>query len=80
LELKSAESFAFPRPLMITETVISGIPFHSQVCSRYRPTDTSPIKPAHYIPTIQTAIWLQQTIMTYDEKRTSGLVEFAKLH
>jgi hypothetical protein len=72
--------FAFSCPLMITETAICPNSFSFTSLQALAPMDTSPIKPAHYIPTIQTAIWLQQTIMTYDEMRTSGLVESAKLH
>ena len=71
---------AFSCPLMITETAICPNSFSFTSLQALAPMDTSPIKPVHYIPTIQTVIWLQQTIMTYDEKRTSGLVESAKLH
>jgi hypothetical protein len=78
--LSCVGSFAFPCPLMITETVLSPNSFSFTSLQALAPMDTSPIKPVHYIPTIQTVIWLQQTIMTYDEKRTSGLVESAKLH
>jgi hypothetical protein len=56
--------FAFSCPLMITETAICPNSFSFTSLQALAPMDTSPIKPAHYIPTIQTAIWLQQTIMT----------------